>query len=148
MFCVFVCTMPLTSITDQQEGISSRSMGYDGLDRLTTANSPGVWGSASYSYDALDNIRTSMVGGRSSVHTGVGFTGHVNDADTGLVYMQQRYYDPIAARFLSEDPVTTDANTGKSFARYAYANNSPYRYIDPDGRDPGLENLLYLSWCQ
>ena len=64
----------------------------------------------------------------------IGFTGHVNDSDTGLVYMQQRYYDPIAGRMLSIDPVTTDANTGGSFNRYAYANNSPYKYIDPDGR--------------
>jgi len=65
----------------------------------------------------------------------IGFTGHVNDADTGLTYMQQRYYDPVAGRFLSVDPVSTDANTGSSFNRYAYANNNPYRYIDPDGRD-------------
>jgi RHS repeat-associated protein len=64
----------------------------------------------------------------------IGFTGHVNDADTGLVYMQQRYYDPVAGRFLSIDPVVTDANTGASFNRYTYANNNPYRYIDPDGR--------------
>jgi RHS repeat-associated protein len=59
----------------------------------------------------------------------------VNDADTGLTYMQQRYYDPVAGRFLSIDPVTTDANTGGSFNRYVYANNSPYKYVDPDGRD-------------
>lgn len=65
----------------------------------------------------------------------MGFTGHMNDADTGLVYMQQRYYDPVAGRFLSIDPVTTDSNTGASFNRYVYANNSPYKYIDPDGRD-------------
>ena len=64
----------------------------------------------------------------------VGFTGHVNDGDTGLVQMQQRYYDPVAARFMSEDPVMTDANTGKSFNRYVYANNNPYKYTDPDGR--------------
>jgi RHS repeat-associated protein len=69
-----------------------------------------------------------------TVPNGIGFTGHVNDADTGLVYMQQRYYDPMAARFLSLDPVTTDANTGKSFNRYEYANNNPYKYTDPDGR--------------
>jgi RHS repeat-associated protein len=61
----------------------------------------------------------------------------VNDADTGLVYMQQRYYDPIAGRFLSQDPVTTDAATGSAFNRYAYAQNNPYRYTDPDGREPG-----------
>ena len=65
----------------------------------------------------------------------IGFTGHVNDANTGLTYMQQRYYDPLAGRFMSEDPVTTDANTGSGFNRYAYANNNPYRYTDVDGRD-------------
>jgi RHS repeat-associated protein len=64
----------------------------------------------------------------------IGFTGHVHDADTDLVYMQQRYYDPIAGRFLSVDPVTTDAKTGEHFNRYAYGNNSPYKYKDPDGR--------------
>jgi hypothetical protein len=36
---------------------------------------------------------------------------------------------------LSIDPVVTDANTGGSFNRYAYAANNPYKYIDPDGRD-------------
>jgi uncharacterized protein RhaS with RHS repeats len=48
--------------------------------------------------------------------------------------MQQRYYDPIAGRFLSVDPVTTDAKTGDSFNRYVYGNNNPYKFKDPDGR--------------
>jgi RHS repeat-associated protein len=64
----------------------------------------------------------------------VGYTGHVNDPETGLVYMQQRYHDPIAGRFLSVDPITTDANTGNDFNRYVYALNNPFRFIDPDGR--------------
>lgn len=50
--------------------------------------------------------------------------------------MQQRYYDPVAGRFLSIDPVETDSNSGTSFNRYAYANNNPYRFIDRDGRCP------------
>lgn len=49
-----------------------------------------------------------------------------------------RYYDPVAGRFLSEDPVLTDVNSGASFNRYVYANNNPYKYIDPDGRLPIL----------
>ena len=64
----------------------------------------------------------------------IGFTGHVNDAETDLVYMQQRYYDPTAARFLSVDPIVTDANTGKGFGLYTYAEHNPYGRIDPDGR--------------
>jgi YD repeat-containing protein len=47
---------------------ASRTMGYDGLDRLSVANSPGVWGSASYGYDTLDNLRTSTISGRVSTY--------------------------------------------------------------------------------
>ncbi|MGH8051121.1 MAG: RHS repeat-associated core domain-containing protein [Arenimonas sp.] len=47
----------------------------------------------------------------------------------------QRYYDPVIGRFLSVDPVETDPNSGDSFNRYAYANNNPYLFVDPDGRD-------------
>lgn len=68
-----------------------------------------------------------------SYEQGPGYTGHVTDALTGLSYMQQRYYDPIAGRFLSVDPV---AASEVSFNRYWYANNNPYKYIDPDGRCP------------
>lgn len=63
-----------------------------------------------------------------------GFTGHVEDAATGLTYMQQRYYDPMIPRFLSVDPVTAYSNPVGAFNRYAYAFNNPYKFTDPDGR--------------
>jgi len=63
-----------------------------------------------------------------------GFTGHVADSLTGLTYMQQRYYDPQIGRFLSVDPVTAHSNPVGAFNRYWYANNNPYRFTDPDGR--------------
>ncbi|HEY4581907.1 MAG TPA: RHS repeat-associated core domain-containing protein [Lysobacter sp.] len=69
-------------------------------------------------------------------YQGIGYTGHVMDAATGLTYMQQRYYDPSIGRFLSVDPVTADGNTGDNFNRYWYANNNPYKFTDPDGRLP------------
>lgn len=65
---------------------------------------------------------------------GPAFTGHLYDAATGMVYMQQRYYDPAIGRFLSVDPVTADGNNGGNFNRYWYANNNPYKFTDPDGR--------------
>jgi len=66
--------------------------------------------------------------------TGPGYTGHQMDENSGLIYMQQRYYDPVVGRFLSVDPVAADANTGGNFNRYWYANNNPYTNFDPDGR--------------
>jgi RHS repeat-associated protein len=65
---------------------------------------------------------------------GPGFTGHVTDAATGLTYMQQRYYDPMAGRFLSLDPVVTDTANAANFNRYRYGSNNPFKFIDPDGR--------------
>ena len=69
---------------------------------------------------------------------GPGFTGHVQDAATGLTYMQQRYYDPVIGRFLSVDPVTAYSSPGGNFNRYWYANNSPYKFRDLDGRQSSL----------
>lgn len=79
---------------------------------------------------------------------GVGYTGHVEDAATGWVYAQQRYFDPETARFPTVDPFGASLYDGSNFNRYWYANGNPYRYSDPDGRLP-LEtvwdagNVLY-----
>lgn len=78
----------------------------------------------------------AIVGGAKK--QGVGYTGHVMDAATGLTYMQQRYYDPQIGRFLSVDPVAANPNTGASFNRYWYADNNPYKFTDPDGRTAKL----------
>jgi RHS repeat-associated protein len=68
-------------------------------------------------------------------HDGVGYTGHVHDGATGLVNMQDRYFDPMIGRFLSVDAVTAyDNGDWRHFNRYAYAFNNPYKFTDPDGR--------------
>jgi len=63
-----------------------------------------------------------------------GYTGHVMDSASGLTYMQQRYYDPTVGRFLSVDPVTAYSNPVGAFNRYWYADDNPYKFVDPDGR--------------
>lgn len=67
-----------------------------------------------------------------SLRDGPGYTGHEEDPETGLSYMQQRYYDPQSGRFLSTDPVLP-ADNGGNFNRYWYANDNPYRFTDPFG---------------
>ena len=61
----------------------------------------------------------------------VWFTGKTEDI--GLTYMGARWYDPELGRFLSVDPVGFVESSPISFNRYAYANNNPYKYVDPDG---------------
>ena len=88
----------------------------------------------------------NVAGAGNTNPVGIGFTGHVNDVDTGLVYMQQRYYDPVAGRFLSLDQVLTDTATGGSFNRYDYAANNPYKFVDPDGQAPSPVDIFATSF--
>ena len=62
-----------------------------------------------------------------------GFTGHSEDYEIDLVYMQQRYYDPTIGRFLSIDPVGPVVGDPRTLNRYTYAANNPYKYVDPTG---------------
>jgi RHS repeat-associated protein len=87
---------------------------------------------ASYEYTPYGVPVTSM----GVVPDGVGYTGHVNDPETGLVYMQARYYDPAMGRFLSVDPVGPSPGELFHFNRYDYTNNNPINHTDPDGRCP------------
>ena len=50
--------------------------------------------------------------------------------------MGARYYNPQIGRFLSIDPKEADPSDMHSLNRYAYANNNPYRYVDPEGHSP------------
>jgi RHS repeat-associated protein len=56
----------ITSITDAVTSSANRSMGYDGLDRLTSAS--GLWGSGSYTYDVLGNLKTKTEGGQAMTY--------------------------------------------------------------------------------
>lgn len=78
---------------------------------------------------------------------GPGYTGHVNDPDTGLVYMQARYYDPSTGKFLSVDPVVPRLGDVFNFNRYAYANNNPVTNIDATGDCTGSLNQDSAGNC-
>jgi RHS repeat-associated protein len=57
-----------------------------------------------------------------------GYTGHIED-ETGLTYMQARYYDPVIGRFLSADPI----GFADQLNLYAYVRNDPVNGTDPTG---------------
>ena len=64
---------------------------------------------------------------------GPSYTGHVSDADSSMIYMQARYYDPDVARFISPDPLDLAAGSGFTFNRFSYVSNNPTSLVDPTG---------------
>ncbi|MBS0433473.1 MAG: RHS repeat-associated core domain-containing protein [Proteobacteria bacterium] len=76
-----------------------------------------------------------QLNGTGTAYTNRAFAGKTQDK-SDLIYMGGRYYNPLAARFLSIDPQEADPSDLHSLNRYAYANNNPYRYVDPDGHTP------------
>ena len=74
----------------------------------------------------------------------LGFAGKPFDPGTGLSYMGARYYDPVLGRFMGADPAAVSPENLSGINRYAYANNNPYRYVDPDGHSP--VDVAFLVW--
>ena len=62
------------------------------------------------------------------------YRGYVYDSETGLYYLQSRYYDPVTCRFINADAYmsTGQGITGNNM--FAYCNNNPVNYSDPSGR--------------
>ncbi|MCZ8518602.1 MULTISPECIES: S8 family serine peptidase [Paenibacillus] len=55
------------------------------------------------------------------------------DQETGLYYLNARYYDSKIARFITEDSYTGRVDDPLSLNLYTYVENSPLRYKDPTG---------------
>ena len=65
------------------------------------------------------------------------YRGYYYDTETGLYFLQTRYYDPEVGRFLNRDSVEyADPETINGLNLYAYCLNNPVEYADPTGSDP------------
>ena len=79
-----------------------------------------------YAYDAFGNRTVE----EETVENRFGFAGEMMDAVTGQYYLRARFYNPVIARFLSEDTYY-----GDGLNLYAYCHNNPVRYVDPSGHE-------------
>lgn len=68
----------------------------------------------------------------TAMQTEKGYIGERFDRETGLMYLNARYYDPTFGRFISPDdwdPTLEGVGTN----RYAYSENDPINKSDPSG---------------
>jgi RHS repeat-associated protein len=80
-----------------------------------------VWSAV---YDSFGNCQ---VDASSTITNNLHGPGQYHDAETGLYYNLNRYYDPATGRYLTTDPIEDGLNL------YAYCYNDPINLMDPEG---------------
>ena len=92
-------------------------------------------------YDAWGNIistsgtQATGIGAKNSLR----YRGYYYDTETGLYYLQSRYYDPKVGRWINTDISETLTADFENFAQYnlfAYCFNNPVNLSDETGTWP------------
>ena len=115
--------------------------------RLTAINYPDHLGSSSYITNLDGEVSQHIeyvpfgevfIEERNNTwNTPYLFNAKEFDEETGMYYYGARYYEPRLSLWMSVDPLEEKYYNSSS---YAYCNNNPIRFIDPDGR-----KLLFAS---
>ena len=99
-------------------------------DVVLIVNSTGL-PMGSYTYDPWGKI-TSATGTMAEINP-IRYRGYYYDSETGLYYLNSRYYDPDTCRFINADGYVS---TGQGIAgnnMFAYCLNNPVNMVDPTG---------------
>ena len=94
----------------------------------------------SYTYDAWGNCTVSTESGTTTIQKQIvrtlnpfRYRGYYYDTETGLYYLQSRYYNPQWGRFLNADGYVSTGTGLLGYNMYAYCNNNPVMYCDCTG---------------
>jgi RHS repeat-associated protein len=118
-------TQNVDELLAMQRGSATDYYEADGLGSTTSLTAANGSVAQNYTYDSFGNTTNSQ----GSQTNFVRYTGREFDTETNLYYYRKRYYDPLAGRFLSEDPIYFQG--GIDF--YRYVDNDPIAFADPYG---------------
>ena len=124
------------------------SVSYNGTEYFYVKNAQGdVTGLVSasgtrvvtYTYDAWGNplATTGSLAATLGEQNPLRYRGYVYDTETGLYYLQSRYYNPTWGRFINaDDTALLLSSPGKAHWDknvFAYCDNNPLNRVDEDG---------------
>lgn len=118
--------------------IGPASVNYNGTEYFYVRNAQGdVTGLVStsgtrvvtYTYDAWGNPLATTLGAANPLR----YRGYVYDTETGLYYLQSRYYNPGWGRFIGADSLIDNRGVHTQNV-FAYCGNNPISNVDDDGQ--------------
>jgi len=115
-------------------------------DIIGILNSSGVQ-VVYYTYDSWGNPKSTT----GTLATTVGadnpfrYRGYYFDSDTGLYYLNSRYYDSEVGRFINADECVGVSQNILGSNLYSYALNNPINYVDKVGDWPKWIGTLIVS---
>ena len=101
---------------------------------------------AKYTYDAWGNLLSVTDAAGTDKSADASFIGNINpiryrsyyyDTETGVYYLQSRYYDPEVGRFINADGILGANQDILSYNLFAYCSNNPINFCDSTGRGIG-----------
>ena len=99
-----------------------------------------------YAYDAFGKctVKYSTISDLA-YNNPIRYRGYYFDHETGLYYLNARYYNPQWRRFISpDDTAYLDPESVNGLNLYVYCNNDPVNNIDPSGHE--WYNPLTWDW--
>ena len=102
-----------------------------------------------YTYNAWGELLavTGTMANSLGVINPLRYRGYIYDNETGLYYLQSRYYNPEIGRFISAD---SHVSTGQGFIGYnmfAYCNNNPVILCDSEGESATVAGGIVGGVC-
>lgn len=89
-------------------------------------------------YDVYGLVRSNP-GTASSRQGSIGSLGYISDAETGLIYMRARYYDPSMERFISQDSNQDGHNW------FVCCNDDPVNLVDKVGKSRTPSQIFWAT---
>lgn len=89
-----------------------------------------------YTYDAWGKLLTTTGSMASTLglYNPLRYRGYVYDRETGLYYLQSRYYNPTWGRFINADAYASTGQGILGYNMFAYCQNNPVNHSDPTGK--------------
>ena len=127
------------------------SLNYDGTVYYYVTNAQGdvvaILNSSgqevvSYTYDAWGNMvkKSGSKANDLGTYNPLRYRGYVYDRETGLYYLQSRYYNPTIGRFISADALLATDQGPLGYNLFAYCLNNPVNMTDYTGNLPEWAN--------